>query len=141
MNGIVLGMVMLVSAAGGSPAPDTPDATMARAAVTVTLPHDAAPALILPRDLLMDEPFRAVSRFDRSRNGQAPAATRSSKLARVIGVAVGAFGGFMAGGHIGYAIAQQRDVYDDGVSGLRGVVIGAPVGAVVGAVIGYQLAK
>jgi hypothetical protein len=47
----------------------------------------------------------------------------------------------MAGGQIGYAVAQKRDVDDDGVSGLRGVVIGAPIGAVVGAVPGYQLTK
>jgi hypothetical protein len=46
----------------------------------------------------------------------------------------------MAGGIIGYAITQEsRD--DDGVSGLRGVVIGAPIGAAAGAFIGYRLTK
>jgi hypothetical protein len=139
MNGIVLGMVMLVSAAGVASDSDTPGATVGPAA-GITSVADEAPALILPRDLL-DQQSRALSGFDSSRRAQAPVATRSSTTARVVGVAVGAFAGFIAGGHIGYKVAQQRDVYDDGVSGLRGVVIGAPLGAVVGAMIGYQLAK
>ena len=42
---------------------------------------------------------------------------------------------------IGYYTAMDPNADDDGVSGLRGVVIGAPIGAVVGAVIGFQLVK
>jgi hypothetical protein len=140
MNGIVLGVVMLISSGGASPVLQTASATVAPTALTINLPDDATPALRLPRDLL-NEQSRPVSRFDWSRSAQATAAKRSSRTARIVGVAVGAFGGFMAGGQIGYAVAQKRDVDDDGVSGLRGVVIGAPIGAVVGAVLGYQLTK
>jgi hypothetical protein len=140
MNGIVLGVVMLVSSGVVSAAPESPGVTVARAALTVNIPDDTAPALILPRDLF-NEQSRPPSRFNRSRNAQRTAANWSSKTARIVGVAIGAFGGFMAGGQIGYRVAQKRDVDDDGVSGLRGVVIGAPIGAVVGAVLGYQLTK
>ena len=42
---------------------------------------------------------------------------------------------------IGFYVAQDRNADDDGVSGLKGVVIGAPLGAAVGALIGYQLTK
>jgi hypothetical protein len=140
MNGIVLGSVMLVHFAGAHPAVETPGATIAPAPLTVGLPRDATPALELPRDLLPDEP-RPAWQPELSRRAQATTVKRSSTTKRVIGVATGAFGGFMAGGMIGYAVTQRRDVYDDGVSGLKGAVIGAPIGAVVGAVIGYRLTK
>ena len=101
----------------------------------------AGPALKLPR-VLVDEPLLPAWRFDSPRHTQAAAAARGSSTAvKIIGAAVGAFGGFYAGGMIGYYTAMDRNVDDDGVSGLRGVVIGAPIGAVVGAVIGFQLAK
>ena len=139
MNGIVLGMVMLASSAGGSPARD---ATVAPASALVC-GEDAGPALKLPR-VLVDESSLPEWRLDSPtpKHAQATAAARgSSTAAKIIGTAVGAFGGFYAGGMIGYYTAMDRNVDDDGVSGLRGVVIGAPIGAVVGALIGFQLAK
>jgi len=137
MNGIVLGMVLLASSAG-SPAPDP---TVAPAASAVVDWDATGPALKLPR-VLIDEPSLPAWRLDSARTAQATtAARRSSTAAKIIGTALGAFGGFWAGGAIGFYTAQDRNADDDGVSGLRGVVIGAPIGAVVGAVLGYQVAK
>jgi hypothetical protein len=79
-----------------------------------------------------------------SRSGFLPHIARqenASTAAEVLGAALGAVGGFWAGGRVGFYVAQDHDVNDDGVSGLRGVVIGAPVGAVIGAVLGYQVPK
>ena len=137
MNGIVFGMVMLAASAG-SPAPDTTVPPVASAVVD----WDAAsPALKLPR-VLVDEPSSPAWRLDAPRNAQVTTAARgSSTVAKIIGTAVGAVGGFYAGGAIGFYTAQDRNANDDGVSGLRGVVIGAPIGALVGAVLGYQVAK
>jgi hypothetical protein len=138
MNGIVLGMMMLVSSAGAVPAPDTPVGPAASAA---TRWDDADPPLKLPR-VLVDEPRPAAWRLDPPRSAQTTAAANgSSTAAKIIGTAIGAFGGFYAGGMIGFYTAQDRNADDDGVSGLQGVVIGAPIGAVVGAVIGYRVAK
>lgn len=138
MNGIVLGMVMLASSAGVSPPPDT---TVAPEAPAVVRWDAAVPALKMPR-VLVDEPSLPAWRFDSPRNTQAAAAARgASTAAKIIGTAVGAFGGFYAGGMIGYYTAMDPNADDDGVSGLRGVVFGAPIGAIVGAVIGFQLAK
>lgn len=69
---------------------------------------------------------------------QATNAKRSTRTGKVIAVVAGAFGGWMAGGAVGYMAASKP--HDD-VSGLRGVVISAPIGAAVGAVIGYRLMK
>jgi hypothetical protein len=138
MNGIVLGMVMLATSAGASSADNTP---VAPAVSTVVRGKDAGPTLKLPL-VLVDEPSVAAWRLEPRASGQANArATGSSTAAKIIGTAIGAVGGFYAGGAIGFYTAQDRNADDDGVSGLRGVVIGAPIGAVVGAIIGYQVAK
>ena len=136
MNGFVLGMVMLGSSAGAAPAPDPTAAPPA-----VVRWEDPGPALKLPRVLVAESSLPAW-RLDTPENAQAPAVARgSSTAAKIIGAAIGAFGGFYAGGMIGYYTAMDRNADDDGVSGLPGVVIGAPIGALVGAVIGFQLAK
>ena len=122
---IALGVMLLVSSAGVSP-----DLESARPRLTLELPPH-----------LVTEAARPVWRLESARGAQAPAANRPSTLARVIGTALGGLGGFYAGGAIGFYVAQDRDVYDDGVSGLRGVVIGAPVGAALGALIGYKLVR
>ena len=48
--------------------------------------------------------------------------------------------GWVVGGGIGYAVTSKSNSADD-VSGLQGVIIGAPIGAAVGAFIGYRLTK
>ena len=136
MNGIALGMLLLASSAGTSPV----EATVPPTAPAVVREEVAGPALKLPR-VLVSDPLLPGWRLDSPSHGQAAAAPRSSTTAKIIGTAVGALGGFWAGGAIGFYTAQDPNADDDGVSGLRGVVIGAPIGALVGAVIGYQVAK
>ena len=138
MNGLVLGMVMMTSCAG-PPVPETAAATIASGTPTINRTDEAHPTLKLPRKLVIEQ-SRPAWRLESSREAHAPAAKGSSKTARIVGTAIGGLGGFWAGGLIGYK-ATQKPTDDDGVSGLRGVVIGAPIGAAVGALLGYQLAK
>jgi hypothetical protein len=140
MNGIVLGLGILVSSAAGSPGMESGSLGTAPVEVIVDRSSEASPTLRLPATF-SHEAARPAWELATSRATAPPAVNRSSKAARIVGVALGGLGGFFAGGMAGYALAAKRDVDDDGVSGLRGVVIGAPIGAVVGAVIGYQLTK
>jgi hypothetical protein len=140
MDGILLSVVLFASCVGPSQDVDANCATTEPAALAVNLANDEVPALRLP-SVLPAEAARPTWQRMAARTAQARPANRSSKAARVLGIALGGFGGFMAGGAIGYSVASKPDTDDDGVSGLRGVVIGAPIGAVVGAVIGYGLTK
>lgn len=128
MNGLLVGLALLASTAGAAPAP---------AAAEV---EAKPPRLILPLDFADEQP-RPHWREERPRKARMAAARQSSTAGKVIGVAVGAVGGFFAGGMAGFYLTQDRDRDDDGVSGLRGVVIGAPIGAAVGALIGYHVGK
>jgi hypothetical protein len=119
MNELVLGIALLASSPGPAP----------------------APGLKLP-EVLIETPAQPARWVVAPRTTQTtPASKRSSTAAKVVGTALGALGGFWAGGAIGFYTAMDRNADDDGVSGLRGVVIGAPIGAVVGAVLGFQLAN
>ena len=139
MNGIVVGVALLVSSAGASPAP-TPGrlrASVVSAGFTFALPDGAAASRLLSHHLPGD---RLRPRSWRGSPQAAPAAParRCSRVARILAVAASGFGGWVAGGAIGYVATAKPD---DDVSGLRGVVIGAPIGAAVGAVLGYRLTK
>ena len=138
MNGIVLGVAMLVSSTGVSPAVETSRTTSVPAAFTFDLPDDAATSRNLPHGLLNEQSPPMWRR--RLQPAQAATAKRFTRTDRIIAVVAGTCIGWVAGGTIGFRIAQKpRD--DDAVSGLRGVMIGAPIGAVVGAVIGYRVTK
>jgi hypothetical protein len=136
MNELVLAVLMLGGAMHDVPARETTTLQLGFAPQRT----DEGTGLRLPQqqDLIADDLQRA-----RPRRADASSftSTSSSRTARIIGVAVGAVGGFYAGGMAGYALAQDKDRDDDGVSGLRGVVIGAPIGALIGGLIGYQVAK
>ncbi len=136
MNAIVLGMAMLVFSTPKSPALQT-RATLVPTAFTFDLPVSAAPSRNSPHRLL-NEQSRPVWRRASLPAAQGTTARRFTKKARVIAVVAGVCGGWLAGGAIGYAATSKRD---DDVSGLRGVMIGAPVGAVIGALVGYRLTK
>lgn len=137
MNGIVLGVAMLVFSAGVSPAPETSRATVVHAAFTFDLPDGPAPSRNLPHRLL-NEASRQVWRGASLAPAQTATAKRFTRTHRIIAVVAGACGGWMAGAAIGWvATSKPRD----DVSGLRGVMIGAPIGAAVGAAIGYRLTK
>ena len=59
---------------------------------------------------------------------------RRSATRKILGGAIGATGGFFAGGYLGAAIEGDRCQCDD--PGLKGALIGAPVGAVIGGILG-----
>src|SRR5262245_26453224 len=68
-------------------------------------------------------------------SAQTPAPDRKrSVMRRVLGGAIGATGGFFAGGYLGAFIEGDRCNCDD--PGLKGALIGAPVGAVTGGILG-----
>ena len=139
MTGIVLGVVMAVVSSAVSPAPGAAETAITSAAPAISRTGTARPGLKLPRDLVAAQSW-PVWRIESTHEAQAPAVTRPSRAARIIGTVIGGAGGYWAGGMLGYA-ATQKSTDDDGVSGLRGMLIGAPIGAAVGALIGYQLAK
>ncbi|MGE5837988.1 MAG: hypothetical protein ACM4AI_26175 [Acidobacteriota bacterium] len=64
---------------------------------------------------------------------------RRSITRKIIGAAVGAFGGFFLGGYAGAAIEGDRCGCDD--PGLQGFLIGAPIGAVAGGIFGAWIVK
>src|ERR671914_207547 len=114
MNGIVLGVAMLVSSTAASATPEPPRTAIASAIFSFELP-DTAPRdqpRVLPRE--SPGPRQATS-------------ARRSRVDRIIAVAAGASIGWFVGGGIGYAVTPKRGPYDD-TSGLKGVLIGAPVG-------------
>ena len=67
---------------------------------------------------------------------QAQPSSRRSVGRKILGGALGAFGGFFAGGYIGAKIDGDCGGCDD--PGLKGAVIGAPIGAVVGGILGAK---
>jgi hypothetical protein len=137
MNGIILGVAMLVSSAGVSPAQETSRATFDRSPFTYDLPDGPVAPRHLPHRLLTDLSLQ-VWQPTSLQVAQSPTAKRHTKTDRIIAVVAGACVGWVVGGAIGWAATSKPR---DDVSGLRGVVIGAPIGAVVGAAIGYKLTK
>jgi hypothetical protein len=75
----------------------------------------------------------------RSARVQATPRRGASTAAKIGWGALGALGGFFAGGYIGAAIDGECGGCDD--PGLKGALIGAPIGAIVGAIAGVSLAR
>jgi hypothetical protein len=136
MNGLILGVAMLASSTSVTPAVEASRQPIAPAALTFDLP-DPAPG---PRRLA-DEASRPVWNRAPWQTAQPAPPKRFSKVDRIIAVAAGVGVGWVAGGGIGYYATANRDNYDDGTSGLKGMVIGAPIGAAAGAILGYRLTK
>ena len=128
MIGIVLGSAMLVSSMGVAPLPAVSQQAVAPVVFNFELPASAT----------VDRP---VVRRTPVRSAQATPTKRHSTTDKVIAIAAGTALGFWAGGAAGYYATQDRDKDDDGTSGLKGVVIGAPIGAAVGALIGWRLTR
>jgi hypothetical protein len=124
MNGIILGVAILVSSSGLSRPTDAPRQTVAPASFTFHLPDDALTSRKLP------------VRFQAAQSRK-----RYTKTDKVIAIAAGAVGGFLTGGYIGGAMTANWDNPDDDTSMLKGIMIGAPIGAVIGAFIGHKLTK
>jgi hypothetical protein len=140
MKEMMVGVVMMLSSTGGAPVVETPRAAIAPGAFTFELP-DVANVSPNLRHRLPNERSRQLWRRGPLPTAQPTRSARFNKGERLIVAAAGAFGGFLAGGAIGFYTTQCRQCDDDGVSGLRGVVIGAPIGAAVGAILGYRLTR
>ena len=138
MNGIVLGVAMLVSSVGVSPNQEAPRTTIVPAAFTFDLP-DITDTSHNRRHRFLNDQSRPLWRRGPLQQGQASSAKQCSNATRIIAVVAGAFGGWMAGGIVGGYATAKRD--DDGASAMRGVMIGAPIGAVVGGVMAFRLTK
>ena len=136
MTGIVLGVALMISSTGVSPALETSRATVAPAAFIFDLPAGApATSHTVPNRFLAESPW--------GRGSLARAqvtAKRVSTTDRIIAVAAGVAVGWIVGGAIGYKLTQSS-TWDDGTSGLKGVIIGAPIGAATGAILGWRLTK
>jgi hypothetical protein len=137
IDGIVLS-VALQAASGGAltPAPPRQVATPTTFAFERPLTHAASadPIPIVQHE--QASPIWQASRFSPT---QAATAKRFTKTDRVIAIAVGVAGGWLAGGAIGYYSTANVDNPDDDTSGLKGMIIGAPIGAAVGGILGYWL--
>jgi hypothetical protein len=104
------------------------------------------PRLILPDAKVLAEVGQASAALERwqgsqprattaSSSEQAPKSTRERSLGRrILGGAVGAVGGFFAGGYLGAMIDGECGGCDD--PGLKGALIGAPIGAAAGGILG-----
>src|SRR5438093_7354264 len=102
MNPIVLGMAILVFSSRVSPTLETLRDTVVPVAFTFDLPDNAATSRNSPHRLL-NEQSRPVWRGASLQAAQATTAKRFTKTDRIIAVVAGAFGGWLAGGMIGYA--------------------------------------
>ena len=140
MDGLVLGMAMLIASTGGLPAQGTPRGMQAAPAITFDLAHAASTQGDLRQPLLTGQ-LRSIERRGAVRFAQATPRKRFSKTDRVIAIAAGVSLGWIMGGAIGFYAASDRDNPNDDTSGLKGVVIGAPVGAAIGAIIGHRLTR
>jgi hypothetical protein len=126
MHTAAIGLALVVSMSGVAPAPTSSFTGTEPIRPTLSLREAAA------RTSIANSTPPVSQRRGHARR------SRWTTADRVIAVAAGASLGWVAGGAIGWVATADRN---DDVSGLRGVVIGAPVGAVAGALVGYRLTK
>ena len=137
-SGLVLGIAMMVSSTGVSPALETTSPPLTPPAFTFELPRVAVP--VDAGQPLAEERLRPVwRRGTLPPPVQSKPAKRFSPTDRIIAVAAGVAVGWVVGGAIGYKLTDNPDNPDDDTSGLRGVIIGAPIGAAAGAILGWRL--
>jgi len=100
----------------------------------------AAPRADLPGDPQTGSIRRSLEKLDygslRLEQGQTQTSKRRSVGRKILGGALGAVGGFFAGGYLGAMIDGECGGCDD--PGLKGALIGAPIGAVVGGILGTK---
>jgi hypothetical protein len=137
MNEVMVGIAMLVSSTGVSPALETSRATVSPPAFTITSPV-RVPAAPTPTRRLFDQQPTGW-RTSSSRTPTQSRQNRFSPTDRVIALAAGVAVGWVAGGAVGYKLTDNPSHPYDDTSGLRGMIIGAPIGATVGAILGWKL--
>jgi hypothetical protein len=139
VNGILVGLTMLVSSLGISPSFESSHAVVVPATFNFDSRESAPTSLKLPHGLLREQSRPVWEGAWLQPAAQTTPAPRCTKATRIVAVVAGAFSGWMVGGGVGGYIAAKPN--DDGASMLRGVMIGAPIGAVVGGIFGYRLTK
>ena len=138
MNGIVVGIAMVVSSTGVSPAPEISRPVVSPSAFTLTLPAPIV-AADPPERRLFAESHRPLWRTASSPRVQPAAAKRFALTERIIALGAGLAVGWVAGGTAGYKLTDNPSSPDDDMSGFRGAIVGAPIGATVGAILGWRL--
>ena len=142
IDGLMLA-VALLGAPAGLPLvePPRPAAALTPATLTFEVPDQPGATSRRSGRFAATEQSRQVWRAAAFSAPQATTAKRFTKTDRVIAITAGVVGGWLGGGAIGYYATQDRENDDDGTSGLKGVMIGAPIGAAVGGILGYWLTK
>jgi hypothetical protein len=143
---VVVAMVMMSLSANRADAQpsDASTATLSRIARLVNSEQSMGevqkrePLVLLSTLHTFDEGRAVVPRRTLGPAPNASSAGRHRSIGRtVLGAAIGAVGGFFAGGFLGAKIEGDRCACDD--PGFKGFLIGAPIGAVTGAVLGAKL--
>ena len=138
IDGMVLGLAVLVTSAGTSPVEPSRHRA-APAAFTFELPQERGSTSRSSGRFRVDEQSRPVWRAAAFGPAQATSTKRFTKTDRVIAVAAGVAAGWFGGAAIGYYSTANYDNPNDDTSGLKGMIIGAPIGAAVGGILGYWL--
>jgi hypothetical protein len=120
---VAVAVVVAAAATAGEASAQTKERVLA-------IPHIARPGSIR----------RSLDRLDYGslvlEQAQPTSSKRRSVGRKILGGALGAAGGFFAGGYLGAWIDGECGGCDD--PGLKGALIGAPIGAVVGGVLGAK---
>ena len=140
IDGLMLA-VALLGAPAGLPLvePPRPAAALTPATLTFEVPDQPGAPSRRSGRFAATEQSRPVWRAAAFSPPQATTAKRFTKTDRVIAIAAGVAGGWLAGGAIGYYSTANYDNPNDDTSGLKGMIIGAPIGAAVGGILGYWL--
>jgi len=110
----------------------TPDAFQADSTIRLKLDFRPEAGEFSKRAVTPDRTTKQLSRAGSQNHGR-------SIARKIVGAALGAFGGFFLGGYTGAAIEGDRCNCDD--PGLQGFLIGAPIGAVAGGIFGAWIVK
>ena len=125
---LAVGMFLTVAVAASS----------AGAEERIAASRDISPQVIQQAIASAQLDVRPASRVRRESK---QSATSSHTGRRVLWTAVGATGGFFAGGYVGAAIENAVSPCGCDDAGLMGALIGMPIGAAAGGITGFLLSK
>lgn len=103
----------------------------------------SAPLIISPRVIQQGiaSAQQGVPLAPRQSASPPPRTSSANTGRRVLWTAVGAAGGFFAGGYLGAAIENAVSPCHCDDPGLKGALIGIPIGAIAGGVAGFALSR